>query len=195
MGIAIDPNFAESGYVFLCYTFQRGPEQLGNRIVRFREQEWKGTDETVILDDLPGGQYHDGCKLDFGPDGKLYATTGDAYMEELPQDLASLAGKVLRMNADGSVPEDNPYTGSQVWSYGHRNAQGIAWHPVTGRLYITEHGTGGINEVNIIERGQNYGWPIVRDATSLIPPVPCSVIYNRPLASSDYSPSWGSSSM
>jgi glucose/arabinose dehydrogenase len=105
--------------------------------------------------------------MKFGPDGKLYATTGDASESRddavTAQSLSSLAGKVLRLNTDGTVPDDNPYPGSYVWSVGHRNSQGLAFDPQSGRLFATEHGTGegGNNELNIISKGQNYGWPNV----------------------------------
>jgi glucose/arabinose dehydrogenase len=116
--------------------------------------------------------YHAGCRLGFGPDGKLYITTGDARQPSLAQDLNSLAGKILRINKDGSIPADNPFPGSPVYSYGHRNSQGIAWQPGTGRLYVTEHGPSGSDgpeggdEINLIQAGANYGWPLVsHDAT------------------------------
>jgi glucose/arabinose dehydrogenase len=97
--------------------------------------------------------------LKFGPDGKLYITTGDASQRELAQDTNSLAGKILRMNSDGSVPSDNPF-GNYVYSYGHRNPQGIAWGP-DGIMYASEHGQSSNDEINIITRGSNYGWPVI----------------------------------
>jgi aldose sugar dehydrogenase len=121
----------------------------------------------VLVDGIPGARNHNGGRIAFGPDGKLYATTGDAGRGELAQDTGSLAGKVLRMNPDGSVPDDNPLPGSLVYSYGHRNPQGLAWQPETGQLFAAEHGPsgeGGLccrDEVNVIRPGANYGWPIV----------------------------------
>jgi len=113
---------------------------------------------------MPGGAlYHDGCALDFGPDGKLYVSTGDARLEELAQDVESLAGKILRRNADGTIPENNPFPGSPVWSYGHRNSQGLAWQPGTNHLFSTEHGIDGVNELNVIKPGGNFGWPTERE--------------------------------
>ncbi len=130
-------------------------------------------DEEVILDRIPGGNIHDGGRLKFGPDRKLYVTTGETGRGELAQDLDSLSGKILRMNPDGSVPGDNPFEGSLVYSYGLRNPQGLAWHPVTGDLYSTEHGPSGEglkfahDEINKIVPGGNYGWPqIVGDGDS-----------------------------
>jgi len=114
---------------------------------------------------MPAGAYHNGCRLKFGPDGKLYATAGDGASDRpggrAAQSLESLGGKVLRLNPDGSLPNDNPFPKSYVWSYGHRNQQGLAFQPQTGRLFATEHGTGagGNNELNVIERGKNYAWP------------------------------------
>jgi len=121
----------------------------------------------VLVDGIPGARNHNGGRIAFGPDGKLYAATGDAGRGELAQDTGSLAGKVLRMNSDGSVPDDNPFPGSLVYSYGHRNPQGLAWHPETGQLLAPEHGPsgeGGLccrDEVNAIRPGGNYGWPVV----------------------------------
>jgi glucose/arabinose dehydrogenase len=159
MGIAIDPEFARNGRVYVCYTAPAGNAGT-NRIAVLTEEGGKGGAPRVLVDGIPAGSFHDGCRLGFGPDGKLYATTGDAYLRETAQSLGSLAGKVLRLNADGSVPADNPFPGSYVWTYGHRNPQGLAWHP-DGRLLATEHGTGGDgnNELNVIEKGWNYGWP------------------------------------
>lgn len=136
-------------------------------MARLLEREGRGTDLTVILDRIPGASIHDGGRIKFGPEGKLYITTGDAANPSLAQDLNSLAGKILRINSDGSIPEDNPFPGSPIYSYGHRNPQGLAWHPLTKELFSTEHGPSGAppncchDEVNIIEPGKNYGWPIV----------------------------------
>jgi aldose sugar dehydrogenase len=166
MGLAIDPQFERSRRVYVCYTVSENGQPRWNRIAVLTEKNGAGADLTVLLDRIPAGLYHNGCRLKFGPDGKLFATTGDAAGDRrsgtLAQDLGSLAGKVLRLNADGSIPADNPFPNSYVWSLGHRNSQGMAFQPGTGRLYITEHGTGdgGNNELNLIERGKNYGWPV-----------------------------------
>ena len=163
MGIALHPDFAANGYLYVCYTY-RESRGVYNRIARLTDAGNRGAEHRVILDRIPGASRHDGCRLGFGPDGYLYATTGDATDPGLSQDLDSLAGKVLRLAADGSVPPDNPFPGSLVYSWGHRNPQGLAWHPVTGDPFITEHGPASDDEVNVIEPGRNYGWPEVTGA-------------------------------
>ena len=162
MGLAVDPGFAQNGRIYVCYTHPGSPPV--NRIAVLTEVNGRGTRLTTLVDGLVAGAYHNGCRLKFGPDGKLYATIGDGYeRRELAQATDALAGKVLRLNADGSVPADNPFPQSYVWSYGHRNQQGLAFQPGTGRLFATEHGTGGNgnNELNVIDKGRNYGWPTV----------------------------------
>lgn len=153
LGIAVDPEFDENNYIYLYYT-----TDIDNRISRFKLNN-QLEEETVILEGIPANPIHDGGRLKFGPDGKLYATTGDANQEELAQDIDSLAGKILRMNKDGSIPEDNPFD-NYVWSYGHRNPQGITWNLDSGLMYSAEHGAIRNDEVNIIIPGGNYGWPI-----------------------------------
>ena len=166
MGITIHPDFAANGYIYVCYTYREGRSTL-NRIARLTDQGDRATDHHVILDHIPGATRHDGCRIRFGPDGYLYATTGDATDPGLSQDLDSLAGKVLRMADDGSVPPDNPFSGSLVYTWGHRNPQGLAWHPATGDPFITEHGPDRDDEVNLLEQGQNYGWPDVTGAPGI----------------------------
>jgi glucose/arabinose dehydrogenase len=168
LGIAVDPGFARNGFVYLDYTYVAANGATRNRVVRLHDDNGRGTEETILLDGIPGSSNHDGGRVKFGPDGKLYVTTGDAENGANAQNTASLAGKILRINKDGSVPADNPVPGSPVWSSGHRNVQGIAWQPDTGALYETEHGPSNPfpdcchDEVNLIERGANYGWPTVR---------------------------------
>lgn len=116
--------------------------------------------EKIILDKIPGAVIHNGGILAFGPDGKLYISTGDAKKENLSQDINSLAGKILRVDPDGGIPEDNPFKGSPVWSIGHRNVFGMAFDE-KGDLYITENGTNRDDEINIIQKAKNYGWPLV----------------------------------
>ncbi|MEK6226608.1 MAG: PQQ-dependent sugar dehydrogenase [Chloroflexota bacterium] len=168
LGIALDPQFASNGFVYLYFSYAAPGGATRNKVVRMRDQNGLGTEETVVLDGIPGNNDHDGGRLKFGPEGKLYVTTGDAENGANAQNPSSLGGKILRLNKDGSIPSDNPTAGSPVWSLGHRNVQGIAWQPDTGVLYETEHGPSNPfpdcchDEVNLIVPGGNYGWPTVR---------------------------------
>jgi glucose/arabinose dehydrogenase len=167
LGIALDPDFARNGFVYLYYSYAGAGGTTINRLVRMRDRSGVGMDETILLDNIPGSANHDGGRIAFGPDGKLYVTTGDGEREARAQDQSSLGGKILRLERDGSVPADNPFPGSPVFSLGHRNGQGLAFHPDTGVLYATEHGPSGLfpaccqDKVDRIEAGANYGWPIV----------------------------------
>jgi len=166
LGLALSPDFETDRFVYIYHTYKDGSDIL-NRVVRYEDRNGKGTNSEVIIDRIPGTSVHDGGRLRFGPDRKLYVTTGDAREPSLSQNLDSVAGKILRLNPDGSIPNDNPFGDSPVYSYGHRNPQGIDWHPVNGKLYETEHGPSGEggraanDEINLIESGRNYGWPIV----------------------------------
>ncbi len=136
----------------------------GNRIQRFDVTGAPGSlalgEATTIIDKIPSASYHDGGRIAFGPDGLLYATVGDAGQTGSAQDLESLGGKILRMTAEGEIPNDNPFPGSLVYSYGHRNPQGLAWAK-DGTMYATEFGQETWDELNIITPGTNYGWPNV----------------------------------
>ncbi len=160
LGMALHPDFEENRRIYFYYTTQ-GADGPANRIVRFQYENQQFRNETLILDNIPGHQIHNGGRIAFGPDGYLYATTGDAAVTHLSQQRENLAGKILRMTEDGEVPEDNPFEGSLVYSYGHRNPQGLAWHPDNGTLYSSEHGPTRMDEINIILPGKNYGWPEV----------------------------------
>ena len=169
MGLAIDPRFSQNRFVYAAYSYRSGVLALRNRLARLRDDPKSGTGvaDKVLIDDIPGANNHDGGRVKFGPDGKLYWTMGDAQTTRYPQNLKSLNGKILRLNPDGSIPTDNPIPNSYVYSYGHRNPQGLAWQPGTGRLYATEHGPSGFqgccrDEVNLIEPRKNYGWPEIR---------------------------------
>jgi glucose/arabinose dehydrogenase len=151
LGIAVDPNFTQNHYIYLYYT--KGNMNRVSRYVLGDQLE----NETVILDNIPAAQVHDGGRIKFGPDGKLYVTTGDAQNSQSTQDVNTLNGKILRLNSDGSIPSDNPF-GNYVYSYGHRNPQGIAWGN-NGIMYESEHGQTANDEINIIKKGSNYGWP------------------------------------
>jgi glucose/arabinose dehydrogenase len=166
MGLAVDPAYKVNRYLYACVAYKTG-KGLSVRIDRLLDDGNSIHKDKVILDGILAAQFHAGCRLRFGPDGKLYVTTGDATNKDLAQDLSSLNGKILRLNTDGSIPSDNPIPQSYVYSYGHRNPQGIDWHPVTHVLFETEHGPtlfdgpAGGDEVNSIEAGKNYGWPVV----------------------------------
>ena len=169
MGIALAPDFATSGNVYVVATFQAGG-RLVNRVLRLRDRGGVGGEPTVVIDGLPANRYHAGGGLAFGPDGMLYVTTGDAGDPPSSQDRGSLRGKVLRYRPDGTIPPDNPFPGSPVYALGLRNPQGLAWHPETGDLFATDHGPSGIpnegfrrnhDELNAIRPGGNYGWPEV----------------------------------
>lgn len=166
MGLALHPNFQSNRWLYLSYTFS-GSAGLANRVVRYQLKEGKLTDRKDIVSFLPGSSVHNGCRIRFGPDGKLYITTGDAAERSIAQEMNSLGGKILRLNDDGSIPQDNPFPRSPIFALGFRNPQGIDWHPPTGVLFETEHGPsgfdgpGGGDEVNVVERGKNYGWPVI----------------------------------
>lgn len=159
LGFALVPDFSKKQQAFAYYTYD-GNSGPTNRIVRleFAEDVW--TETEVLLDGIPSGAVHHGGRLAIGPDEKLYATTGDAATPELAQNINSLAGKILRINLDGTIPEDNPFENSYIYSYGHRNPQGLTWLE-DGTMYASEHGNQANDEINQIEAGANYGWPMI----------------------------------
>ena len=181
LGLALDPRFAQNFFVYVATTHRNASGKMQNRLVRLREDPRTGNGmlDKVLIDNVDAANNHDGGRVKFGPDGKLYWSMGDAQESRRAQNLSSLNGKILRLNSDGSIPTDNPFPNSYVYSHGHRNPQGLAWQPKTGRLYATEHGPSGFqgccrDEVNFIEPGKNYGWPEVRgDETreGMVPPV------------------------
>jgi aldose sugar dehydrogenase len=171
MSVALHPQFSSNRFLYLSYAYASGGG-VRVRVVRYREDPEGLVDRKVIIEDLPAAQFHAGCRIRFGSDGKLYITTGDATRRDLAQKLDSLAGKTLRLNDDGTVPQDNPFVGQQnaraeIWSLGHRNAQGMDWQPESNLMFQTEHGPSGFDgpeggdEINIVEKGKNYGWPTI----------------------------------
>jgi glucose/arabinose dehydrogenase len=157
--LALHPDFPTVPYVYAHYT--HSPTQ--SRLIRFHfDPSAKAFGEpTILLDNLHAALSHNGSRIVFSPDGsKLFLSLGEAFQPALAQDLNELSGKILRMNLDGGVPADNPFPGSLVWSYGHRNPQGLVYAS-NGKLYSSEHGPGIDDELNVIEEGRNYGWPRV----------------------------------
>jgi glucose/arabinose dehydrogenase len=163
LGIALHPDFGSNRLVYLYYTYA-GVAGTMNRVVRMAYGNGSLGTEEIVLDGIPGASFHDGGRIKFGPDGFLYIGTGDAGQASLAQDTGSLAGKILRVSAAGTPAPGNPF-GNEVYSYGHRNVQGLAWDE-NGTLYATEHGRSGtlsgLDEINLIEAGKNYGWPVIQ---------------------------------
>jgi glucose/arabinose dehydrogenase len=160
MGIALDPNYSQNHYIYAMHSYTEGNE-IYNRVVRLVEQNNKASIDRILLDKIPGGRIHNGGRLKIGPDQKLYITTGDAGNSALAQVLTSTAGKILRIELDGRIPADNPIMNSPVYSLGHRNPQGLAWNS-KNILYASEHGQTAHDEINMIQPGANYGWPLVQ---------------------------------
>ncbi len=165
MGLALHPRFPDPPFLYAMHTFRDGG-QTTNRVIRLVVEGRSARFDKVIVRGIPGARNHNGGRIAFGPDGHLYIGTGEIFQAELAQDRASLGGKVLRVDAEGGIPADNPFPGSPVYSLGHRNVQGLAWHS-SGALFVSEHGPSGElglrawDEVNVIHPGANYGWPRV----------------------------------
>lgn len=176
LDIALAPDFATTGHVFVAFTESRYPQHNGTSVARLR---LVGTGAGVRFEDSEiifrmepaySGGFHFGARLVFAPDGKLFITLGERNAQEPAQDLKEHLGKVVRINPDGAVPNDNPFVGRtdakpEIWSYGHRNPQAAAINPTTGVLWVVEHGARGGDELNIIGRGKNYGWPVISYGT------------------------------
>lgn len=171
MDLSLHPNFASNNFVYLAYAYNKDGKRV--KIVRYRFDGKTFTEPKIIIEDIPAAPNHAGTRARIGPDGKLYITTGDATDWNLAQKTDSLAGKTLRLNDDGTIPPDNPFVNRagyrpEIWATGNRNPQGLAWQPGSGLMFQTEHGPsgfegrgGGADEVNIVERGKNYGWPTI----------------------------------
>jgi len=171
MDITLHPGFAANNFIYLTYAYNKDGKR--DKVVRYKYVNGQFTEPKIIIEDIPAAPNHAGMRCRFGPDGKLYVSDGDSTQWELAQKPDSLAGKILRLNDDGTIPQDNPFVNqqsvrSEIWAYGVRNPQGLAWQPGTNLLFETEHGPsgfegkgGGGDEVNIIEKGKNYGWPVI----------------------------------
>jgi len=170
LGITLDPQFAQNGYVYIGYTYaaSKGPLKLVNKLVRYKENSnQQPVFDKVLLDGIEGNYIHNSGPLEFGPDGMLYWAVGDRYIPDLAQDKSVLNGKILRLTRDGGIPSDNPFPNSYIYSYGHRNPQGLAFHPDNKELWSTEHGPSDEqgccrDEINRVLAGRNYGWPVIR---------------------------------
>ncbi|HXX56581.1 MAG TPA: PQQ-dependent sugar dehydrogenase [Thermodesulfovibrionales bacterium] len=184
MGLALHPEFPRQPYVYAMHTYEKDG-RLCNRVIRLKDDGDTGTFDRVVIDNIPGGRFHDGGRIAFGPDGMLYITTGETFQADLSQDLSSLGGKILRVTPEGAVPADNPFKDSPVYSYGNRNPQGIAWQPGTGRLFESEHGPSGEfghfanDEINVIVKGGNYGWPEVIGAPGKKPYLDPIIVWKK----------------
>lgn len=165
LGIAADPGFATNHFLYLAYNYT-DKNDFKLRVARYRDSQSKLIEPRTIIENIPAYQNHTGCRLRFAADGTLFITTGDANQPPAAQRLDSLAGKILRLNSDGTVPRDNPFVNvpdarPEIWSYGHRNPQGLDFQPATGQLFATEHGPNNGDEINLVIKGQNYGWPAI----------------------------------
>ena len=175
LGITTHPDFENNHYLYAYYTYEEN-ENLWNKVIRITEENSKAVEVITILDKIPGSAFSNGGVIKFGPDGKLYVGTGSVsdYSDE-PQNLDSLAGKILRLNDDGTIPSDNPFEKSYVFSLGHRNPTGLAWNS-QGQMYATDSGPTKNDEINLIKAGSNYGWPEVQcfsKIVNLVNPLEC----------------------
>lgn len=164
LGMALHPDFEKNHYIYFYYTYKSSGNDTLNRVVRMKYENNVFSNEEILIDKIPGASNHNGGRIMFGPDNFLYITTGDAQNPSQAQDTNSLAGKILRVTDEGKPAPNNPFN-NRLYSYGHRNPQGLAWD-ARGNLWATEHGRSGIqsglDEVNLIEAGKNYGWPVIQ---------------------------------
>ena len=156
LGMALHPQFSTNPYVYVVYDYGSGNK---GKVVRFTFNNGVLSAPLVLLDQIPASSIHNGSRLLITPDLKLLVTTGDANAADQAQNTNSLSGKILRLNLDGSIPSDNPIPNNPLWSYGHRNPQGLVM--VNSKLYSSEHGPNNDDEINLIQKGRNYGWPNV----------------------------------
>lgn len=170
LDVEVDPDFANNSIIYFSYSGTEGKAKGNNTsVMKAKLDGFKLTDQLVIFNGEPNTdkRHHYGSRLEFGGDGKLYISVGDRGQRDVnPQRLDRDAGKIHRINSDGSIPSDNPYVdndkaNSTIYSYGHRNPQGMAKHPKTGEIWTHEHGPKGGDEINIIQPAKNYGWPVI----------------------------------
>ncbi|MFP4514970.1 MAG: PQQ-dependent sugar dehydrogenase [Parcubacteria group bacterium] len=159
LGMTLHPQFEDNNLIYLYYTYQNEEAETINKVIRANYVDNSFTEIETIIDNIPGALYHNGGRIKFGPDNNLYITTGDAQTPAEAQDTEFLGGKILRLNENGDIVTDNPFD-NEVYSYGHRNPQGITWDN-EGNLWATEHGRSATDELNLIRKGANYGWPII----------------------------------
>lgn len=184
LGLAVHPDFPAQPYIYV-YQTRVGSEGVGNLVLRLKDEGRRGVFDKVVLGGIPGWVFHNGGRIGFSPDGLLYVTTGETFEADLAQNLGSLGGKILRVTPEGEVPADNPFPGSPVYSFGHRNPQGLAWHPDSGQLFASEHGPsaefglGAHDEINVIRAGGNYGWPRAVGAPGLAGTVDPLVVWTE----------------
>lgn len=158
--LVLHPDFENHPFVYLCYTYYKPDTATNSKVVRYTYSEDTLKDPFTLLENIPGETYHNGSRLIITPDRKLLITTGDAGKMPNSQNVQSLSGKTLRINLDGSIPDDNPFPGNPVWSWGHRNPQGLVYAG-NGNIYLSDHGADNDDEVNLLLKGRNYGWPDV----------------------------------
>lgn len=164
LGMRLHPQFTANHHIYLAYNYREG-DRTFLRIVRFTYENDSLINPKTLIEHIPGVFNHTGCRMTFDKNNKLFITTGDADVPIQAQDLKALNGKILRLNDDGSIPADNPFVHNdtarhEIWTYGHRNPQGLVFQPGTGYLYSSEHGPTGGDEINLINAGNNYGWPV-----------------------------------
>ena len=176
LGLALDPDFAQNHWVYVFYS-ESDPNNhpIRNRVIRFTEVDGHAEEVTAILGALPINQTtnfnggHNGGRLLFGPDGKLYVSVGEMTRRNLVSSLSQPYGKILRINKDGTIPDDNPFGPNTTYALGFRNVFGFAFHPITGQLYATDNGPVGLDELNLVLPGHNYGFPTVDGGVSGVP--------------------------